>query len=617
MHATPSRSARPSRSTTYRPTSSGSRWKAVGLGLALTAIVAGTAAGCSRSTAAPPTTPGGTGAPGSTSAALAASVRRDIGVDPRSFVDDYESNAGESMTTSGGMPTGAAPSTTMTAGGGGGGRGGSSSGDASTMLPEPGPLDDNTFVAPGRNGEHTTAEDATSTFGLDVDTASFTVGRAWTDAGYRPDPASVRTEEWVNHVEYGYADPTSSLGAVVDAAPSPFRPGHHVVRVGVQAKRPSGTRQPANVVLVIDTSGSMDIRDRLGMVKASMAVLLQHLEDGDTIAIVTYASDSGVVLRPTPVEDTDTIIDAITDLAPGGSTNLESGLRTGYDVARKGFKPGAINRVILASDGVANQGIVDPKVLADFIQQQAGDGIQLVTAGYGMGNLNDHLMEQLADRGDGFATYIDRFEEAEEVFGRQINATIETAAIDAKAQITFDAAGVTSWRQLGYENRELTDDQFTDDTVDAGEVGAGHDVTVVYDVVLAPGVDAAQALGTVQLRWEDPASREVRTAEAALTAGQVAADWSSAPPSLRVAAAIAEAADALRTMATDPSGAPGRLQFAADTLDQAAAGAEAPLSADAATVGKVVRAAVGLPTAPPSQCVRGDGGRSICAGTTR
>ena len=348
---------------------------------------------------------------------------------------------------------------------------------------------DSTFVA--------TADDAESTFALDVDTGSYRVGQALLARGLLPDPASIRVEEWVNAFDYGDPAPTDGRsGVTVETGAAPHTDdGTPLVRIGVDtATVADAERPPANITFVIDTSGSMDIRERLGLVKSSLALLVQHLRDDDTIAIVTYGDDATPVLAPTPVADAERIIAAIDELGPGGSTNMEAGLLLGYEQARAAFDPDALNVVVLASDGVANVGVTDPTVLTDQITQAGEEGIHLVTVGYGMGNYNDHLMEQLADQGDGFYGYVDTFDEAERLFVDELTPTLTVVAGDAKAQVVFDPATVESYRLIGYENRVLDDEEFHDDTVDAGELGAGHAVTALYEVGPATDVAAPPAL---------------------------------------------------------------------------------------------------------------------------
>ncbi len=558
------------------------------LALSLTGALLG-AACSSEGTAGPPTSAPTGGGDTTGTAGGGDTPVRDIGVDPEDFIEDYESPALEDDASMG-YATSSGPATTVPAS--------TVPATSGTVAPVPGPYDDNTFVDPGHQAAVATADDATATFGLDVDTGSATVARQWISSGTRPDPASVRTEEWVNSLTYGGEAPDDGLAVTIDGAPSSFAPDHHVVRVGVQAAETVGQRRPANIVVVVDTSGSMDIADRLGTVQASLALLAQHLPDGDTLGIVTYSDDAEVILEPTPVEDTDTIVDAIESLTPDGSTNMEAGITAGYELAAEHFRADGINRVVLASDGVANQGLVDPAALAEMVQDRAGDGIQLVTVGYGMGNFNDHLMEQLADDGDGMYAYVDRYEEAEELFATRLNATIEPVALDAKAQVVFDPALVTEWRLLGYENRALTDDEYEATDTDAGEVGAGHDVTAVFEVVLADGaLGAGTPLATAELRWETPGSGAAQVATAALGGDDVAGSWDEAAPALRAAVAAAAGAEVLAG-APEATQRGTTLDAVADELDRAADEVEDPLATEARELADLLRTAADLPASP-------------------
>jgi Ca-activated chloride channel family protein len=257
------------------------------------------------------------------------------------------------------------------------------------------------------------------------------------------------------------------------------------------------------------------------------------------------------VLAPTPVEEWRDIVDAIDALVPSGSTNMEAGLLLGYEQARETAAShrgdeAAIDVVVLASDGVANQGVTDPEVLIDEITDAAEEGpageqgIHLVTVGYGMGNYNDHLMEQLADQGDGFYSYVDTFAEAERLFVDELTPTLYVVAEEAKVQVVFDPDVVSEYRLIGYENRMLDDEEFTDDTVDAGELGAGHEVTAVYEVALVDGAGSGDVAGTVRLRWAEPGSGDVTEIERDLTIGDAASD------AVRLATLVAHTAEVLK-----------------------------------------------------------------------
>ena len=419
--------------------------------------------------------------------------------------------------------------------------------------PDPGePTDreqDNTFEDYGYRDFVETADDPLSTFALDVDTGSYTVMRRWIDEGVLPPIASVRPEEYVNAFTYDYDTPRSGLEISVDGGPSPFDDDNVLVRIGVQGEIvDDDDRGPAALTFVVDTSGSMDRDDRLGLVKESLEILVEELDDDDTVAIVTYSDASGIVLFPTPVSERDVILDAIDDLEPGGSTNLESGLRTGYELASEAFRDDGINRVVLASDGVANVGVTDPDALAAMIRGDADRGINLVTVGFGMGNFNDVTMEQLADQGDGFYAYVDTDDEAERLFEDELTSTLLTVAKDAKIQVEFDPEVVEAYRLIGFENRGVRDSDFRNDDVDAGELGAGHQVTAIYELELERGVDLddRDEIGEVFLRWEDPDDGDVTEIDEDIDLRDVEIDWSSTPVDFRLATVVAVFAEVLR-----------------------------------------------------------------------
>jgi Ca-activated chloride channel family protein len=420
---------------------------------------------------------------------------------------------------------------------------------ADPPAPDPSRLDGNTFADYGYRDFVESDVDPLSTFALDVDTGSYTVARRWIDEGTLPPIEAVRPEEFVNAFDYDYRTPRRGLDITVDGGPSPFDDDRVLVRIGVQGEVVDDRdRPPASLTFVVDTSGSMDRDDRLGLVKRSLAILVDELDGDDTVAIVTYEDDAGVVLEPTPASERDAILDAIDRLRPGGSTNLEAGLRTGYRLAGDAFRRDAINRVVLASDGVANVGTTDPGTLAALVSDDADRGIDLVTVGFGMGNYSDVTMERLADRGDGFYAYVDTDEEAERLFEDELTSTLLTVAKNAKIQVEFDPEVVEAYRLIGFENRGVRDDQFRDDDVDAGELGAGHQVTAIYEIELARGVDVDDRsdLGVVSLRWEDPATGDVDEIDDDIRLRDIEPDWRSTAPDFRLATVAATFAEVLR-----------------------------------------------------------------------
>ena len=369
---------------------------------------------------------------------------------------------------------------------------------------------DNFFQTYGVNPFVDTYEDHLSTFALDVDTASYSVMRRYINEGHLPPAESVRVEEYVNYFKQDYAIPSNvAFGIYADGAPSPFHTdGSYILRVGVQGYEVSEiARKPASLVFVIDVSGSMAMENRLELVKQSLQLLVDRLRPDDSVGIVVYGTDARVVLNPTSGEDQATILNAIYSLQPEGATNAEAGLRLGYQMAWRAFRPEAINRVVLCSDGVANVGNTGPDAILESIRGYAEQGIALTTVGFGLGNFNDTLMEQLADKGDGNYAYVDDIDEAQKLFVEDLVSTLQVIALNAKVQVDFNPDVVARYRLIGYENRAVADQDFRNNTVDAGEIGAGHTATALYAVQFKPGAQGRVA--TVQMRWEDPQSHQV------------------------------------------------------------------------------------------------------------
>ena len=415
--------------------------------------------------------------------------------------------------------------------------------------PAPTPYDGVTFDDPGSNPYVDPEEDRESTFGLDVDTASYTVARRFLDDGRLPDPASVRVEEYVNYFDQGYRAPEDDVFAIYsDGGPSPFLPEDELLlRVGLKAREVQDRARPdAALTFVIDVSGSMDRENRLELVKRSLGLLVEELGRDDSVAIVVYGSDARVVLPPTSARHPEEILDVIDSLHPEGSTNAEAGLRLGYEIARETLVEGGINRVVLASDGVANVGAVDADSILERIRDDAETGIQLVTVGFGMGNFNDALLEQLADRGDGFYAYVDDIDEARRLFVDDLTSTLQSVALDARVQVEFDPDVVAEYRLIGFENRAIDDDAFRDDRVDAGAIGAGHEVTALYAVRLTGDVGRADRLGTVHLRWLDPEGRGADEIDHDIRLGDLAGSFGRTEATFQLDALIAATGERLR-----------------------------------------------------------------------
>ena len=408
-------------------------------------------------------------------------------------------------------------------------------------------LDDNTFKDYGVRPFVDTRVDNHSTFALDVDTGSYVVTRRWLAEGALPPSEAVRVEEFVNAFAYDYDLPRRGLDLHVDGGPSPFDDDNVLVRVGVQAEVVDDRDRPtAALTFVVDTSGSMDRDDRLGLVREALSALVGELADDDTVAIVTYGDDSAILLEPTAAADEREILAAIDDLRPGGSTNLKAGLETAYALAERAFVESGINRLVLASDGVANVGTVDPDELTRRISDRAINGIQLVTVGFGMGNYNDETMEQLADQGNGFYAYVDTRREAERLFEEELVDTLAPVAIDGRIQVEFDPELVEEYRLIGFENRGVLDRDFRNDEVDAGELSSGHTVTALYELDLDRTIRRGDDLGEVRLRWQDPETFEWIEIDTDIEFDDIEANWLDTDDSFQLATTVATWAEVLR-----------------------------------------------------------------------
>jgi len=387
-----------------------------------------------------------------------------------------------------------------------------------------------------------------ATFGLDVDTGSFTLARSYIERGNLPPGEAIRVEEFVNYFDYG--DPAPRKGEftiTAEGAPSPFASGprYQLVRFGIKGREISNVeRKSAMLIFVVDVSGSMQRENRLGLVKRSLELLLDQLQPEDQVGLVVYGSRGRVLLEPT--SDKYAIGRAIEQLRSGGSTNAEEGLRLAYDLARTYRRRGAINRIILCSDGVANVGRTGPESILQRIQKGVDQGIELTTVGFGMGNYNDVLMEQLANQGDGSYAYIDTLDEARRIFVENLTGTLQTIASDAKIQVEFNPETVSRYRLLGYENRDIADHRFRDDTVDAGEIGAGHEVTALYEIKLHENVGKRGRLATLRLRYRSKATGDVVETAVDMTGRNLSKRWENASPALRLSSVVAEFAEILK-----------------------------------------------------------------------
>ncbi len=425
------------------------------------------------------------------------------------------------------------------------------------------------FQSAGVNPFVATEDDSLSTFALDVDNASWTVASSYLNRGLLPPRDAIRVEEFVNAFDARWPRQTDETFAIhTEGAHSRFGPGYRLLRIGLVGRDiPDDERKPANLVFVIDISGSMSGGNRLGQVKHSLHILLDELREGDKVGIVVYGSRGEVKLPLTDVSRREVIGAAIDALQTGGSTNAAEGLELGYRLARENYDAAKLNRLVLCSDGVANTGrSTEAGGILDIVRRASDEGITLSTIGFGMGNYNDVMMEKLANQGDGNYFYIDTPQEGERVFRENLTGLLQTIAREAKVQVAFNGAVVQRWRLLGYENRDVADEDFRNDQVDAGEVGAGHQVTALYELklrqpadreVVADGNTAsplpapALRVGTVRLRWEAPAhdtehAGQVTEIEQPFLLNQFDGSFGDSSPGMRVQTVVAEFAELLR-----------------------------------------------------------------------
>ncbi len=408
------------------------------------------------------------------------------------------------------------------------------------------PFADVFFQTYGVNPTIDTEEEAISTFSVSTDGASYALARAYLNRGELPEADGVRVEEFVNAFRYAYSPPSNGEAFAVHAEtfPSPHREGYHVLHLGLKGRDiPKSGRKPAHLVFVIDVSGSMDIESRLVLVKKALGLLVDELDQRDTVGIVVYGTNARSILEPVSALDKQTIRAAIQRLHAEGSTNVEDGLRQGYAMAARNLVSGAVNRVVLCTDGVANNGVPDAKGLLATVKGDAEKGITLSAVGFGMGNYNDALLEQLARTGNGNYAYVDGLDEAKRIFVRELTGTLQVIAKDVKIQVEFDPRSVVRYRLLGYESRALKTEDFDNDRVDAGEIGAGHSVTAMYELKLR---DSPAPLGVVRIRHKSPDGERSLRIEKHLTRGTIRGSLELASSPARLALAAGTFAEKLR-----------------------------------------------------------------------
>lgn len=410
------------------------------------------------------------------------------------------------------------------------------------------------------------AEEPVSTFSIDVDTGSYSNVRRMLNEGRLPVQDAVRVEELLNYFDYDYPPPTTQdppFRVTTEFGPNPWNTKTRLLHIGIAGYSvPLESIPAANLVFLIDVSGSMQSPDKLDLLKKGMKLLVSQMRPQDRISIVVYAGSSGVVLEPTPGDQKFKIDQALDQLTAGGSTNGAEGIRLAYQVAASSFIKDGVNRVLLATDGDFNVGTTSFEQLMDLVEEKRKSGIGLSTLGFGTGNYNDHLAEQLADRGNGSYAYIDTLNEANKVLSDQLSSTLMTIAKDVKIQVEFNPAVVSEYRLVGYENRQLRREDFNNDKIDAGDIGAGHTVTALYEVTLkgTPGrvdplryskpvvqqADRSDEAAFVRLRYKAPNGDTSKLIELPVTRRDLATDLAKTSERYRFAAAVAGFGQVLR-----------------------------------------------------------------------
>jgi Ca-activated chloride channel homolog len=405
------------------------------------------------------------------------------------------------------------------------------------------------FDGSGSNPFVDTEDDRLSTFGLEHDTGSYSIVRGYLTGGNYPPKAAVRVEEFVNYFDYDYIKPTlDPFNITMDAAPARYGAdlaNCYLLRVGVQAREvPAANRKPAVLTFVIDVSGSMEGDERLGLVKRALEMLVSELVEGDRVGIAIFGSRGSVYMEHRDAGSKDAIIAAIQKLQTEGSTNAEEGLKVGYEMASKAYREGCTNRVILCSDGVANVGRTQVEGILNTIVENRRKGITLSTVGFGMSNYNDTLMEQLGDKGNGHYAYVDSIDEAKRIFVDNLTGALEVVGRDVKIQIEFNPDVVKSYRLIGYVNRDIKDEDFRNDSVDGGEIGANHAATALYEIKLIEGATGAIGYATIRYKTDERDAEFTEISQEVYTR-DIASNWEAANDGLRLAGNVAEFAEIL------------------------------------------------------------------------
>jgi Ca-activated chloride channel homolog len=393
-----------------------------------------------------------------------------------------------------------------------------------------------------------TTQDRLSTFAVDVDTAAYSIARRSLLGNQNPNASLVRVEELINYFKYDYDAPSDRPFAIqFDGAQSPVDGSKHLLRIGIQSKRISKQdRLPSNIVFLIDTSCSMTSRDKLQLAKSSMRIAVENLTEKDQVAITTYAGGVSLVLPPTSATHTRKIFQAIETLAPSGGTAMASGMQVAYEQAALMLRPKTNTRVIVFSDGDANIGATRHKDMLKQIKGYVSEGVRMTTVGFGDGNYKDETMEQLANKGNGNYYYIDSPRMAKRVFGRDLTQMLQDVAQDVKIQVDFNPKAVRSYRLVGYENRKVADRDFRNDEVDAGEIGAGHQVTALYEMTLYENASDKDRLATVRIRSKKPLGTKAKETARRVEVGRVKLAFSASADDFRFATAVMGGSELLR-----------------------------------------------------------------------
>lgn len=438
----------------------------------------------------------------------------------------------------------------------------------SHRIAPPVPVNTEKYANVADNNVKLVTSEPVSTFSVDVDTGSYANVRRFINQGKLPPANAVRAEEMINYFSYQYAAADNlekPFSVQTEIAPSPWAKDRLLLKVGLKGyEMPADARPASNLVFLVDVSGSMHNADKLPLLKSALKMLSAQMSEKDSVSIVVYAGASGVVLEPTAGNNRAKIQQALDNLQAGGSTNGEAGINLAYAMAQQAFIKGGINRVLLATDGDFNVGTSNIDSLKNLIKQKREQGISLTTLGFGSGNYNDHLMEQIANVGNGNYAYIDSLNEARKVLVDEVGSTLQTIAKDVKIQIEFNPSVVSEYRLIGYENRALKREDFNNDKIDAGEIGAGHRVTALYEISLkdsqgqqvdplryqaevkAKTLSNTQELAFLRLRYKQPQGKVSRLIELPLYQSQIIKDASETSADFRFAASVAGFAQMLK-----------------------------------------------------------------------